>query len=223
MVGPMIELTASDGHTFAAYRAEPTDTPRGGIVVVQEIFGVNHHIRSVADAFAADGYLVLAPSLFDRVERNVELDYSPAGVARGRELRSKLTIEAALADVVAATTAASAAGKVGIVGYCWGGFVTWMAAAKVDGLACAVAYYGGGILDHAEVRLRCPVMCHFGQKDTMIPVDGVKQLATLHPAHEVHLYDADHGFNCNERGSYDAAAATLARERTLGLFRTHVG
>lgn len=219
----MIELTALDGHSVTAYRAEPTGTPRGGIVVVQEIFGVNSHIRAVADGFAADGYLAIAPAIFDRVERGVDLGYTPETIAKGRELKAKISIDEAMADVAAAAEAVAGAGKVGAVGYCWGGFVVWMAAANVAGLACAVSYYGGGVLDHAEVRSRCPVMCHFGEKDAMIPADRVKQLATAHPAHEVFLYDADHGFNCEQRGSYDAVAAKLARERTLRWFRQHVG
>ncbi len=219
----MLELSAGDGHRLSAYRAAPTGTPRGGVVVIQEIFGVNSHIRLVADGFAADGYLAIAPSLFDRVERGIELDYSDDGVARGRTLRGEIAIEAALTDVAAAVEAVAGAGKVGIVGYCWGGFVTWMAAAEVAGLACAVAYYGGGVLDHAAVTARCPVMCHFGERDKMIPADGVKLLAAAHPEHEVFLYGADHGFNCDQRGSYDAAAARLARERTLALFARHLG
>jgi carboxymethylenebutenolidase len=218
-----IELTASDGHTCAAHRAEPAGTPRGGVVVIQEIFGVNHHIRSVADAFAREGYLAIAPAMFDRVSRGVELDYSPAGTAKGRELRAAIPLDAAMADVAAAVAAASAAGRVGLVGYCWGGYITWMAAANVPGLACAVPYYGGGIVDHAELEPRCPVMAHFGERDAMIPADGVRRLAARHPAHEVHLYAAGHGFHCDERGSYDAAAARLAHERTLAFLRRHVG
>ena len=217
------ELTSSGGHVFAAHRADPAGTPRGGIVVIQEIFGVNHHIRAVTDGFAREGYLAIAPAMFDRVRRGVELDYTPEGIALGRELRSAIPLEAAMEDVAAAVAAASAAGRVGIVGYCWGGYITWMASAHVPGLACAVPYYGGGILDNAEIEPRCPVMAHFGERDEMIPAEGVRKLAARHPAHEFHLYDADHGFHCDERGSYDAAAARLAAERTLAFFRRHVG
>jgi carboxymethylenebutenolidase len=218
-----IELTAADGHVLSAYRAEPASTPRGGIVVIQEIFGVNHHIRAVADSFARDGYLVVAPAMFDRVRPDVELDYDRAGVNAGRALRSKIPLEAALADVTAVVAAASTAGKVGLVGYCWGGFVTWMAAHHVAGLACAVPYYGGGILEHATLEPRCPVMAHFGERDEMLPADRVRALAALHPTQHVFLYDADHGFHCDERGSYDQAAATVARDRTLAFFRQYVG
>jgi carboxymethylenebutenolidase len=218
-----MELVAGDGHVLGAYRAEPAGAPRGAIVVVQEIFGVNHHIRAVADSFARDGYVAIAPAMFDRLERGVDLGYTAETVARGRELKSKATLDGAMADVRAAVAVAARAGKVGIVGYCWGGYVTWMASAYVEGLACAVPYYGGGILDHSDVSPRCPVMAHFGERDAMIPAEGVRQLAARHSKHEIYLYDADHGFHCDERGSYDAAAAKLARERTLAFFRAHVG
>jgi carboxymethylenebutenolidase len=217
----MIELTAADGHHLAAYRAEPAGTPRGTVVVIQEIFGVNSHIRSVADGYAAEGYLAIAPAMFDRVMRGVELGYTSEDVAKGRDLRAKIALDPAMLDVAAAVKAGT--GKVGIVGFCWGGFVTWMAAAKVAGLACAVPYYGGGMLDHADVKATCPVMCHFGEKDQMIPAEGVRKLAAAHPDHQVFLYDADHGFNCDQRGSYDAPAAKLARERTLAFLAQYVG
>ena len=222
-MGKMIELTASDGHKLAAYRADPASKPRGGIVVIQEIFGVNSHIKSVADGFAADGYLAIAPAMFDRAQKNVDLGYSPDDIAKGRDIRAKITNDMAVKDVEAAVKAASSAGKVGIVGYCWGGFVAWLAAAKVPGLACAVPYYGGGILDHAELEPRVPLMGHFGDKDAHIPVDGVRKLAARHPKHQIFIYAADHGFNCDQRGSWNAPAAKQARERTLGFFRKHVG
>ncbi len=222
-MGKMIELTAADGHKLAAYRADPSGKPRGGIVVIQEIFGVNSHIQQVADGFAADGYLAIAPALFDRVQRNVDLGYTPEDIAKGREIRGKVSNENALKDTEAAIKAASGAGKVGIVGYCWGGLVTWLAAGKLSGLACAVPYYGGGILDNAELEPKVPLMAHFGDRDQHIPVDGVKKLAARHAKHQVFIYAADHGFNCDHRGSYDAPAAKQARERTLGFFRKHVG
>ena len=222
-MGKMIELTAADGHKLAAWRSEPAGKPRGGIVVIQEIFGVNSHIQQVADGFAADGYLAIAPALFDRVQRNVDLGYSPEDIAKGRDIRAKVPNEGALKDTEAAIKAASAAGKVGIVGYCWGGLITWLAAGKLSGLACAVPYYGGGILDNAELEPKVPLMAHFGDRDQHIPVDGVKKLAERHRKHQIFIYAADHGFNCDHRGSYDAPAAKQARERTLGFFRQHVG
>ena len=222
-MGKNMELTSSDGHTFAAYRAEPSGEPRGAIVVVQEIFGVNSHIRSVADGYAADGYLAIAPALFDRVQRNVDLGYTPDAIAQGRALKDRASIDAALLDCEAAQRVAALAGKVGIVGYCWGGFVSWMASGKVTGLACAVAYYGGGILSQPDVKALCPLMAHFGERDSMIPVDEVKELAATHPEHRVFIYAADHGFNCDQRGSYDAESAKLARQRSLEFFRQYVG
>jgi carboxymethylenebutenolidase len=222
-MGKMIELTAADGHKLAAYQAEPAGKPRGGIVVIQEIFGVNSHIKQVADGFAADGYLAIAPAMFDRVQRNADLGYTPDDIAKGREIRGKVTNDMALKDAEAAIKAAAKAGKVGIVGYCWGGLVTWLAAAKLSGLAAAVPYYGGGILDNAELQPKVPLMGHFGDKDAHIPVEGVKKLAEKHPKHQIFIYSADHGFNCDHRGSYNAAAAKQARERTLEFFRKHVG
>jgi len=219
----MIQLVAADGHRFDAYIADPAGRARGAIVVVQEIFGVNSHIRSVADGYAADGYLAIAPALFDRVKKNVELGYTPEDIAKGRELKAAAPTEPALLDIAAAAQAAASAGKVGIVGYCWGGFLAWMAAAKLAGFACAVPYYGGGMLDHADLVPRCPVMCHFGERDNMIPAEGVRKLAAKHSGQQVYLYAADHGFNCDQRGSWDAPAATLARERTLAFLRAHVG
>lgn len=218
-----LELTASDGHMLAAYRAEPKGTPRGAIVVVQEIFGVNGHIRRVTDGFAADGYLAIAPAMFDRLERGIDMGYTPDAIAKGRALKVKVTLDMMVRDVEAAIAHVAHAGKVGIVGYCWGGFVSWMCAAHARGLACAVAYYGGGILDHADLEPRVPVMGHFGEHDAGIPADGVRALAEKHPTHEFFLYPADHGFNCDERAVYDAAAAQLARERTLAFFHQHVG
>ena len=222
-MGKMIELTASDGHKLAAYRADPSGKPRGGIVVIQEIFGVNSHIRQVADAFAADGYVAIAPALFDRVQKNVDLGYSPEDIAKGREIRGGVTNDMAVKDAEAAVKAAASAGKVGIVGYCWGGLVTWLTAAKVPGLACAVPYYGGGILDNTELAPRVPLMGHFGDKDQHIPVEGVKKLAEKYPQYQIFIYSADHGFNCDHRGSYNAAAAKQARSRTLEFLRKHVG
>ena len=222
-MGKMIELTASDGHKLTAYRAEPSGKPRGGIVVIQEIFGVNSHIKQVADGYAADGYVAIAPSMFDRVQKNVDLGYTPEDIAKGREIRGKVTNDMAVKDAEAAVKAASSSGKVGIVGYCWGGLVAWLAAAKVPGLSAAVPYYGGGILDNADLKPKVPLMGHFGDKDQHIPVDGVKKLAEKHKDHQIFIYAADHGFNCDQRGSYNAPAAKQARERTLAFFRKNVG
>lgn len=222
-MGRWIELTAADGTTVSAWRAEPKGAPRGGLVVVQEIFGVNSHIRGVCEGYAAEGYLAIAPALFDRIEPRVDLGYLPDDVARGRELKAQASLDSALADVEAARAAVASAGKVGVVGYCWGGYVAWMSASRLAGFACAVPYYGGGMLDAAAERPRCPVLAHFGEMDPMIPVDGVRRFAAAHPESQVLIYPANHGFNCDQRASFDAPSAKLARERTLAFLRTHVG
>jgi carboxymethylenebutenolidase len=222
-MGRMIELNATDGFGLSAYRGEPKGTPRGGLVVAQEIFGVNSHIRSVCDGFAADGYVAIAPALFDRYERGLDIGYTPDDIARGRELKGRAQIDAAMRDVAAARDAVAGAGKVAVIGYCWGGFVAWMAASRLQGFACAIPYYGGGMLDAIGERPRCPVLAHFGERDAMIPVAGVRKLAAAHPDALVHIYAADHGFNCDQRASFDATAAKLARERTLEFLRRHVG
>jgi len=222
-MGTTIELTASDGHRLAAYRADPAGKPRGGLVVIQEIFGVNSHIRSVADGYAADGYLAIAPALFDRVERGFEVGYSPPEIERGRAVRAKVSLEDALKDAATAIKAAAATGKVGIVGYCWGGTVAWAAATRLDGLACAAPHYGGGIAEIATERPRCPVVFHFGETDQQIPMTDVEKIRKAQPGQTVHVYPAGHGFNCDQRGSYHAPSAKLARERTLEFLRKHVG
>ena len=223
-MGQLIELKTKDGKTIEAYRAEPAGKARGAVVVIQEIWGINKHIRSVADGYSADGYLAIAPALFDRSEPGVKMDeYTPETMQRGFGLMQKLDMDKALLDVEAAVKEVSGAGKVGIVGYCLGGRVAWMSAARVDGLSAAVAYYGGGVPDMAAEQPRCPVILHFGRKDQHIPLDSVEAFKKVHPELPVYLYDADHGFNCNDRGSYDAAAAKLARERTLEFLRKNIG
>lgn len=217
-----MELTAADGHRLQAYEAAPAGAARGGVVVVQEIFGVNGHIRRVADGYAADGYRVIAPALFDRVRPGIELGYSDADIAEGRRIRGQLSFEQALADVEAARKALGD-GHIGIVGYCWGGTVTWLAAARITGFAAAASYYGGGIGQFAAEHPRCPTQCHFGEKDHAIPLTEVAAVRDANPGVEVYTYPAGHGFNCDERASFDAAAAKLARERTLAFFRKHIG
>jgi len=222
-MGTSLELAAADGHRFSAYRADPPGKPRGGLVVVQEIFGVNSHIRGVADGFAADGYVAIAPALFDRVERGLDIGYSQPEIERGRALMQKLSMDDALKDVAAAMEAIASSGKLGIVGYCWGGTVAWVSAAKLDGLACSAPYYGGGILANKDLKPRCPVLFHFGETDHAIPIDQVQAMKAARPELAFHLYPAGHGFNCDQRGSYHAESAKLARERTLAFLRQHVG
>lgn len=227
-MGQFIDLKAADGFTFPAYVAQPAGQPRGAVVVLQEIFGVNSHIRAVADGYAADGYLAVAPSTFHRVKAGVELGYSPDDMSAGMAL--KATVEAlpapgVLQDIQAAINHAAQAGKVGVVGYCWGGLLTWRAACLLGGVSAAVPYYGGGMTSEAEIARspKCPVLAHFGEKDHWIPLDGVVALQKAHPDVEVQIYAANHGFNCDQRGAWDATAAALARQRTLAFFAKHVG
>jgi carboxymethylenebutenolidase len=225
-MGQWLNLAAADGFRLQAYRADPpagSGRGRGGLVVVQEIFGVNSHIRAICDGYAADGFVAIAPALFDRVQRGIALGYGPEDVARGRELKAHAKTNHALSDIAAARASVTYAGSVGVIGYCWGGFVAWMAAARLNGFACAVCYYGGGMTEAVDEKPQCPVMAHFGERDAAIPVDGVRRFAEAHPDVEVQMYDAEHGFNCDERKSYNAAAAALARERTLEFLHRNIG
>ena len=229
-MGNFIDLTSADGITVPAYVAEPKGKARGAIVVVQEIFGVNSHIQSVADGYAAEGYLAVAPSTFHRVKPGVDLGYTPDDMKAGSALKTAveaLPAPGVLQDLQAAVDYAAKAsgGKVGIVGYCYGGLLTWRAAADVKGLAAAVPYYGGGVTTAAEIarQPKVPVLAHFGDKDHYITLDTVEAFKSAHPKVEVHIYEADHGFNCDQRGSWNEPAAKLARERTLAFFKKHVG
>ena len=222
-LGRTIQGTAADGHTLSVYRADPADTPRGAVVIVQEIFGVNGHIRAVCGDFAREGYVAVAPALFDRVERDVQLGYEPDDIARGRALRERVSLDDALADVEAAAREVAAAGRVGVVGYCWGGTVAWVAATRSRTFAAAIGYYGGGIPGLADERPNCPVQLHFGEHDQSIPLEGVAKVRAAHPELPVYVYPAGHGFNCDQRAAYHAESARLARGRTLAFLREHVG
>ena len=227
-MGQFIDLTAKDGFSFPAYVAEPVGTPKGGIVVIQEIFGVNSHIRAVTDGYAAAGYLAIAPATFERVQRGVDLGYDAEGMTEGSAL--KLAVEAlpapgVMQDIQAAVEYAAKAGKVGVVGYCYGGLLTWRAAESISGLAAAAPYYGGGMTspDDASRQPKVPVLAHFGSNDHYISLESVEAFRKAQSGVEVQIYEADHGFNCDQRGSYNAPAAQLARERTLAFFATHLG
>ena len=222
-MGEFIELTAADGHRFAAYRANPSGKPRGALVVAPEIFGINSHIRSVADGYAADGYLAIAPALFDRVQRDYETGYEPDDIQAGIAIKQKIDFGDVLKDIAAAIAHAESAGRVAVVGYCWGGSVAWLAATRLAGLACAVPYYGGDMPKYAEETPRCPVLCHFGERDKSPTPAQARALLAAHPEVAAHFYDAGHGFNCDQRGSYDAEASQLARRRTLAFLEQHVG
>jgi carboxymethylenebutenolidase len=216
-------LVAADGHQLSAYVARPQGRPIGGLVVVQEIFGVNPHIRSVADGYARDGFLVVAPALFDRVERGVELGYEGTDREKAMSLMAKLDPEKALADVAAAMNYAigDACKKTGVIGYCFGGTLAWLAAARLRP-AAVVGYYGGRIGNYANEKPNAPVMLHFGKQDAHIPPEEVEKIHAAHPEVEIYWYDAGHGFNCDARASYDPAAAKEARERSLKFLKKNL-
>ena len=223
-MGHMIELMAKDGHSVSAYRADPAGAPAGGVVVLQEIWGVNDHIRRVADGYAADGYAAIAPALFDRVERDLAMDeYTDETRTKGFGVMQKINLDDAMLDIGAAADSLSAAGKVAVVGFCFGGRLAWLAASRIPGITASVAYYGGGIPGMADEQPRCPVIFHFGERDQHIPVASVREFSKAHPALPIYMYSADHGFNCDQRGSYDAPSAKLARERTLEFLRKTIG
>ena len=222
-MGSMIKLTGQDGVTIDAYKAEPTGSPRGGIVILQEIFGVNHHIKRVADAYAAEGYLAIAPALFDRVKPGVELGYTSEGIQEGVALQKQTQPADTLEDVEAAVEAAAAGGKVGVVGYCWGGTLAFLAACNLTDVAAAVGYYGGGIASMLEQKPKVPLMLHFGEHDDHIPMSAVEKIRSALPEVPVYSYPAGHGFNCDERGSFHAESAELALSRTLPFLKANVG
>jgi carboxymethylenebutenolidase len=223
-MGSMIELQAADGHKFAAYRADPQGKPRGAVVVIQEIFGVNSHVKGLADGYAKDGYLAIAPAMFDRAQRGYDTGYSQPEIQAGVAVMQKLDWKQTMLDVEAAVAEAKKAGKVGIVGYCWGGTVCWVAAARSAGLACSAPYYGGGMPGFIGEKPRIPTLCHFGELDQSPTLEQSKAIAKAHPEITAHFYPgAGHGFNCDQRGSYHAASAKLARQRTVEFFRRHLG
>ena len=220
---PNITLTAADGHQLAAYTAGPSDAKRA-LVIVQEIFGVNRHMRRVADSFAAEGYAVIAPALFDRTERGVELGYDAADVARGRDLRGTIDAGKTMLDVLAAAAALPPGARRGIVGYCWGGTVAWHGATRSHAFSASVGWYGGGIAAAKSEVATCPVQLHFGETDASIPLADVEAVRAAQPGVEIFVYmGAGHGFGCEERGSYVAADAARAQERTLAFFARHLG
>ena len=225
-----VTLTSADGQIFDAYVAQPTGKAKGAVVVLQEIFGVNSHSRSVADGYAAAGYLAVAPATFARVQTGVELGYTEADMGSGFGLKNAveaLPAPGVLQDIQAAVNYASqqSGGKVAVLGFCWGGLLTWRSACMLQGVSAAVPYYGGGVTTAEEVARnpKCQVMAHFGDQDHWIPLDGVEAFKAAHPKAQVHVYAANHGFNCDQRGSFNAPAAQLARERTLAFLAQHIG
>lgn len=224
-----LKIKASDGHTLDSFWAWPEGPPRAGLLVLQEIFGVTDHIRSVAEDFARQGYLAVAPALFDRQQRDVALAYT--AIDQGRELMLKLSIDDVARDL-AATVAhirqalagePGAGRRVGAVGYCWGGAIADLAACRTD-VEAAVAYYGRANVAWLGEQPRCPVQYHFGALDPLIPPDVVAQIRAGRPGQEIWVYpEAGHGFNCDERHEYHAPSAAQALERTLQFFHRHLG
>lgn len=215
-MGEFTTLMARDGHEFNAWLAAPSGAARGAVVVAQEIFGVNRHIRRVTDDYAAQGYVAIAPCLFDRVRRGIELGYAEKEVQEGRGYRLQIPKEKTLLDLTSSLNVVKHAGRVAVVGFCWGGTLAYLAACEMPVIG-AVSYYGGQIKDHLGKSPRRPVMYHFGERDPHIPMSDVEKIRAADPTGVFHLYPADHGFNCEDRGSYDAASAQLARERTLAF------
>jgi carboxymethylenebutenolidase len=228
-MGSIIQLTAADGALIPAYVAQPKTPAKAAVVVIQEIFGVNIHIREVADAYAQEGYLAIAPAMFQRVKPNVELGYEEADMGAGMGLKTAveaLPAPGALQDIQAAIDYANqtTGGKVGIVGYCWGGLLTWRSACLLNGLSAAAPYYGGGMTTETESgrSSKVPVMAHFAEEDKWISMESVNAFKVAHPKAKVYTYAAHHGFNCNHRGAWQAEAAALAKQRTFDFFKTYL-
>ena len=224
-MGQDIKVMTKDGSSIGAYMAEPEAgvARLGSVVVIQEIFGVNVHIREVTDGYAAQGYLAIAPKIFDRIDSNIELGYTDADMGKGIELAfQKLNLEQTLVDLQATIDLAGENGKVGVVGYCFGGLLTWLAACGLSGVHAASSYYGGGIVGNLDKQAKCPTIMHFGELDAHIPLSDVEKIKSAQGNVPVHVYAADHGFNCNHRGSFDEESSQLALERTLAHFVKHL-
>lgn len=212
----MTTLAASDGHRFGAYRTDPKGERKGAVVIVQEIFGLTDHIKDVCARFAKAGYVAMAPALFDRVAPNTVIDYKD--VAKGREVRGKISIDEMVADLTATVKEAANSGPVGMVGYCFGGTLAWVSSSRIPGLGAAVGYYGGSINQYIDDRPKCPVLLHFAEHDHLVPLSDVETFRARYPEMPIHVYEgAEHGFNCNARPMYNPEAAKLAEERTLAF------
>jgi len=222
-MGSWLTLNAADGNNLSAYRADPEGAARGAVVVLQEIFGVNSHIRAVCDRLAAAGYVAVAPALFDRFVRNFETGYSPEEVAAARKYLQNLDWDALIRDTEAAVAAVRPVGSVAVVGFCLGGSLAYLAALRIDGLAAAVGYYGGQVARYADEKPRCPVQLHFGETDHSIPLSDVETVRAKRPETPVYIYPAGHGFNCDERAAFHAPSAAMAWSRTLGFLARQVG
>jgi len=223
-MGSTIKLKAKDGHEFDAYLAMPQGKPKGGVVVIQEIFGVNAHIRETADRFAKNGYAAIAPAFFDRAQKGFETGYEAKDIELGRSMVPKVPIEKAMMDAQAAIDDLRKHNlKVGVVGYCWGGSMTWAAACRLEGVSAASSYYGGMVLNMADEKPKCPTELHFGETDASIPIDKVREFQAKRPELPMFIYPAGHGFFCDHRASYHKESAELAFKRTLELFAKNLG
>src|SRR5713226_4374107 len=223
-MGKPLSLTAKDSHRLGAYRADPAGKSRGGIVVVQEIFGVNHHIRSVCDRLAALGYTAVAPALFDRFVRDFECGYSPDEIAKARGFLTNVDWDAMVRDIAAAADVLRPSGKLSVIGFCMGGTMAYLAATRLDGLAAAVCFYGGQIVKHADNKPRCPTQMHFGDQDASIPMTDVETIKQKRGGDsEIYVYPgAGHGFHCDERGSFHEASAKTAWQRAMDFLKKHI-
>jgi carboxymethylenebutenolidase len=222
-VGQDIKLTASDNFQLGGYRADPATAPKAAVVVIQEIFGVNHHIRAVCDRLAGEGYVAIAPAIFDRVEPDFTSGYSPDEIAVARKFVANPDWAAMLRDTQAAIDAVSTIGPVGIIGFCLGGSIAYAAATKLSGLSAAVGYYGGAIVRFADDKPMVPTQLHFGEKDAGIPPADVETISAKRPDVEIHIYPgAQHGFHCDERASYHKTSADIAWPRSLGFLAQHL-
>jgi carboxymethylenebutenolidase len=222
-VGKQFNLTASDAHSLGAYRADPAAKPKGGMIVVQEIFGVNHHIRAVCDRLAAEGYVAVAPAVFDRFVRNFESGYSPDEIAHARSYLGNLNWDNMMKDLDAALGDIKSVGPCGVIGFCMGGSAAFLAACRLTGLKASVAYYGGQIVKFADEKPKCPVQMHFGEKDAGIPLSDVEIIKQKQPQAEVYIYpEAQHGFHCDERASFQKEASTQAWQRSLDFLAKHM-
>lgn len=220
MMGGMVSLTAADGHVLDAWLVPAQGAERGAVVIIQEIFGITSHIKAVAGQYAEAGYRAIAPAMFDRLGRDITVPYTE--VQGGLTLARKLKVDETLLDMKAAIDHVRPAGKVAVVGFCWGGTMAYLAAARLD-IAGAVSYYGGSISSHLDETLRAPVLFHFGEKDASIPMATVEKIRARHPRQTYHTYPAGHGFNCTDRANHDPPSAALALERSIDFLKTHVG
>ncbi len=222
-MGKQFTLTASDQFKLGAYRADPAGTPKGAMVVIQEIFGVNHHIRAVCDRLASEGYVAVAPAVFDRTAPGFECGYTPEDIANARKFVANPDFGAMLRDVQAAIDEVKSVGPVGVVGFCLGGTLSFLAACKLNGLSAAVCYYGGGIAKNADEKPKVPTQMHFGEKDAGIPLSDVEIIKQKRTESEIYVYaDADHGFHCDERKSFHQASSELAWKRSLDFLNKHM-